>query len=72
MENFNPDLCNHCQKNKIEVESADMCQSCYDDGWRGGQEMIDAFRADPEFGINDDGQITVIPDYKKKWSKHDK
>jgi hypothetical protein len=29
--------------------------------------MIDAFRKDPQFTINDEGKIGVIPDYKKKW-----
>jgi hypothetical protein len=64
-----PNLCIRCQKDQCIAEYGYLCQKCYDDGWRAGQEMIDAFRNDPQFTIDDEGKIGVVPDYKEKWSK---
>jgi hypothetical protein len=40
------------------------------DGWSfDSKDITESFRNDPKLGIDDKGNIEVIPDYSKKWEK---
>lgn len=59
-----PGYCQICVKVKTPKP---VCDACYSDGWRVGEEMMAELRKDPELLVDDNGNITVLPDYKKKW-----
>jgi len=62
--------CSICHKEALEcIGVKSICDACHNDGWREGAEMIQALRDDPVLGVDDNGNVTAVPDYKKKWNK---
>lgn len=66
MENHDPTKCSICQKGQPVDEYAGICIACYRDGWRAGQEMIDALRQDDAFLVDRHGNIRANPLHKER------
>lgn len=59
--------CIICQKETTKP----ICDDDYAEGYRTGDEMIETLRHDPNFTIDDDGNIGIIPDYTEKFGLQD-
>lgn len=65
MEGYDPTKCSICVENEPVDEYAGICVSCYNDGWRAGQEMFDALRKDDAFLVDKHGNIRANPLHKE-------
>lgn len=61
MNTTDPNTCHVCGIGEPIAELGYLCQGCHDDGWRAGQEMVDAIRKDKGFLLDRHGRLHVNP-----------